>query len=324
MGDPLAAAWPSPAKEVIDSALVAQVATVTRDGRPVTWPMNPYLSPDGSTTDVSTGVTYPAKAERAKRNPRVGLLAGGGATPLVLMKAVATVRDEDLQANTDRYVHESRSKTAEAWRGQPRWLIRAQAWYWVRIFVELTPVEVRWWEGGALDGPGELWRGPDLPTTAKQGAPSSIRPAPWQKEPGDWHSRASYVLEQFGAPTLTVMAPDGFPVPVPCRRAVLVPGGFTLDLPESSPVAAAGGACLGFDRMDGGTSFKGQENAVFTGSVEAATGRFAVERLLPDFSLPSHGFAKYRNFLNARRRLSGRLASECARRGQPVPEIRLS
>jgi hypothetical protein len=325
MSGPLADAWPSPAKEVIAHTLVAQVATVTRDGRPVTWPMNPYLSPDGSTIDVSTGVTYPSKAERARRNRKVGLLAGGGAMPLVLVKAVATVRDEDLQANTDRYVRESRTKTAEAWRGQPKWLIRSQAWYWVRIFVELTPVEVRWWDSGTLEGPGELWHGPDPAMTARGEERSPIHSTPWQREPGDWRSRASDVSEQqFGPPTLTVMAPDGFPVPRPCRGAVLDGDGFSLDLPETSPVAASGPACLGFDRVYGTTSFKGQENAVFTGSLDAVTGRFTVARLLPDFSLPSHGWAKYRNFLNARRRLSRRLESECARRGQPVPKVRLS
>jgi hypothetical protein len=285
--------------------------------------MNPYLSPDGSTIDVSTGVTYPAKAERAKRNPRVGLLAGGGAAPLVLIRGIAKVHDEDLQANTDRYVRESRTKTGDAWRGQPKWMIRAQGWYWVRIFVHLTPVEVRWWGSGTLDGPGETWAAADHETPAPDTAPSSMRSAPWQREPGDWRSRAAYVVEQFGPPTLTVMSPDGFPVPLPCERAVLGPGGFALELPDSAPVVATGPACLGFDRMYGGTSFTGQENAVFTGGFDAAASRFTVERLLPDFSLPARGWAKYRNFLGARHRLSRRLETECARRGQPVPKIRL-
>jgi Pyridoxamine 5'-phosphate oxidase len=335
MTDPLASEWPLLAKDVIGQALVAQVATVTRDGRPVTWPMNPYLAPAGSTIDVSTGVTYPAKAERAKHNPKVGLLAGGGATPLVLIKALATVREEDLQANTDRYVRESPTKTAQAWRGQPKWLIRAQAWYWVRVFIELSPLEVRWWESGALDGAGELWRArvsaeetgetsAGEPTGTRVEARAPVPSAPWQRDPGAWRSRASYLFEQgFGPPTLTVMSPEGFPVPLPCRSAVLAREGFLLDLPESSPVAAEGSACLGFDRVYGGSSFAGQENAVFLGSIEGANGNFTVERLLPDFSLPDHGWAKYRNFLNARHRLSRRLDSECRRRGQPVPTIRL-
>ena len=67
----LAPAWSDELTEVFTSSLVCEYATLTRQGRPVTWPVTPYLG--GRTLDVSTGLTYPLKAERARANPRVAL-----------------------------------------------------------------------------------------------------------------------------------------------------------------------------------------------------------------------------------------------------------
>jgi hypothetical protein len=77
----------------------------------------------GRSLDVSTGLTYPAKAERARRDPRVCLLfadpvgSGIDAPPTVLVQGLATVRDCDLQANTDRYVRASMKRFPDAHEG---------------------------------------------------------------------------------------------------------------------------------------------------------------------------------------------------------------
>jgi len=95
-----------------------------------------------------------------------------------------------------------------------------------------------------------------------------------------------------------------------------------LSVPDLA-TTAAGPVCLTFDRVHGDGEFLGQENAAFTGAFSPDGARFDVERLLPDFSLPALGRAKHWAFVSARRRLNSRLASECARREQPVPQIRL-
>ena len=123
----------------IATSLACEYATLTHDGRPVTWPVTPYQGE--RTLDVSTGLTYPLKAERARRNPQValsfsdpaGYASSSGSTsrpPVVLVEGLATVRDADLQANTDRYVRESIPKVGTS--GTPWFLARTWAWYYAR------------------------------------------------------------------------------------------------------------------------------------------------------------------------------------------------
>src|SRR4051794_6053849 len=100
------AGWPSELWEVTKRFATCEYATLTAKNTPVTFPLTPYLGEDGRTIDVSTGLAYPAKAERVRRNPKVGILfsnpTGSGIekAPVVLVYALATVRDSDLQANT--------------------------------------------------------------------------------------------------------------------------------------------------------------------------------------------------------------------------------
>ena len=142
---------------MFERSVTVEYASLTRDGTPVTVPTTPYLGAGGETIDVSTGLTYPAKAERARRDPRVCLLfadpVGSGLDdpPVVLVQGLATVRDSDLQANTDRYVRVSMEKLPDVTKGQPRFVLRRLAWYYARIWIEVTPLHMRWWPSRDLD-----------------------------------------------------------------------------------------------------------------------------------------------------------------------------
>jgi hypothetical protein len=123
------AGWPDALTQVAERFVTCEFATLTRKNTPITYPLTPYLGEDGRTIDVSTGLSYPAKAERARRNPKVGMLfsnpAGSGIenAPVVLVLGEATVRDSDPQAAMDRYVRLGMTRFPEAYKGQPRFLI---------------------------------------------------------------------------------------------------------------------------------------------------------------------------------------------------------
>jgi hypothetical protein len=322
--------WPSDLAELTRHSLVAEYAGLTRDGRPVTWPVTPYLGEETGTIDVSTGLTYPAKAERARRDPRVAVLlssriAPGVADPaVVLVQGLATVRDADLQANLDRYVHDSQIKLPGIYTSSPRWALRRSAWYFARIYVQVTPLRITSWAGGRLDRDPEVWTAPEG-TTAPPSDPAPTGPSlgsGWAKPPGDWRPFAERA-EQLGAPVLTVAGADGWPLPVRCRDAERTADGFVVRPPAGIRVGG-GPACLTAHRHD--ESFSGQENVVLVGTAEPTDdGRVhvRVDRALSDWSITGSRLAKAAGFLAKGRDLGRRLAVESARRGQPAPRVHL-
>ena len=54
-------------------SVTAEFSSFNRAGSPVTIPTIPYVGENG-TLDISTGLTYPTKAERSRRNPQSSLL----------------------------------------------------------------------------------------------------------------------------------------------------------------------------------------------------------------------------------------------------------
>lgn len=98
-----------------------EFATVTTDGVPLSTPMLYSVELGGTTVDVSIGVSYPGKAERARRNPKVGLLIeapdGGPAVSISALRVIGA--------------------------GRPWDTLRQAYWYWARIFIHCVPVTIR-------------------------------------------------------------------------------------------------------------------------------------------------------------------------------------
>jgi hypothetical protein len=330
--DTMTAPWPAQLTPFLDAAVTTEYASLTRDGRPVAVPVTPYSG--AATLDVSTGLTYPAKAERARRDPRVALLfadpVGSGleAPPVALVQGLATVRDRDLQAGLDRYVRVSSAKLPGSYEGTPWFVLRRSAWYFTRIWVEVTPLRVTWWERGDLDAEPRVWSAPRGTTAPPSDpAPSGSTPPPWRPAPTDWHEAARRA-EHLGVPDVTLAGADGWPLPLPARLVERVDDGFVVTLPAGAPPSPAepGPACLTFHTH--AERFTGQENVtlvgtgVRTGSAGEERVHVRVERALGDFSLPGGRATRALSFFRAARRLDRRLAEEAARRGQPVPLVR--
>ena len=328
------AGWPTELLPLFRRAVTAEYASLTRAGDPVTFPVTPYVGDDGRTLDVGTGLTYAAKAERARRNPRVCLLyadpVGSGlvAPPVALVQGLATVRDRDLQANTDRYVRLIQARFPGVFNGQWRFLLRRMDWYLARVWVQVTPLRIRWWPAGRLDEAPREWVAP-AGTTAppSDAAPRGEQPPPWQEAPVDWRATARHAIRRLEHRDLTVVGADGYPACVPVAGVAEDPAGFRLWLARGVPAAAAGPACLTFhthpEDWPEGTS-AGQEHKVFVGQFAPTAGgaTFRVERLLGDWSLTGSRLTSTLGMLAKGRRLAPRLRAEAARRGQPVPRVR--
>ena len=319
------APWPDELTEVFATAVTAEYAGLTRLGTPVTVPTTPYVG-DG-TLDVSTGLTYPTKAERARRNPKVALLfadpVGSSVDhpPVVAVQGLAAARDGDLQANADRYVRDSAAKLPAATKGQPRFVLRRMAWYYARIWVEITPVRILWWPDRDLTSPPHEWTTPaSVVAPASDPSPAGHPPPAWTEPPPSWRDVASFALASLPWRDLTVVDGEGYPLCLPVARVEPVPSGFKLRLGDGAPALGGGPACITFH--DHADTFTGQENRTFVGRLSPEDGTFVVERALAHWSLAGGRARVAMGFLSSGWRLRGRLRAEASRRGQPVPIVR--
>jgi hypothetical protein len=322
------AGWPEELLPVFTQAVTAECTSLTRGGAPIMVPLTPFAEDGAGSLDVSTGLAFPAKAERARRNPKVCLLyadpVGSGLAdpPVVLVQGLATVRDADLQANTDRYVRSVLAKTPDAFKGIPKFLLRRLDWYFARIWIQVTPTRMWWWGSKSLDAePGE-WADSTPVAPSSDPVPPGKQPPAWLEAPADWRAAARASAGRLGHPDLSWVGPDGFPLAVPVR-AEQIGQGFRLRFGRCLPGVPQGRACLTFHSHP--ARFTGQENHSFVGDVSAAglDGVFCVDRLLADVSLTGNRLTAALGFLGKGRRLAPRLQAEAARRGQPVPRIRL-
>ena len=326
---PFEADWPTELLEVFERAVTCEYASLTRAAAPVTVPTTPYVGALG-TLDVSTGLTYPAKAERARRNPKVAMLfadpigSGTSEAPVVLVQGHAAVRDADLQANTDRYARVSLAKLPAAAEGQPKALLRRLAFYYARIWVEVTPQHIHWWPDRSLAGGPQSWHADrDLPLPESDPAPRGTQPPPWLDPPRRWEDVAARALRELPFADLTVVGDDGFPICVPVATGGMDGADVRLTIGAGAPELPQGAACLTVHGHD--ERFTTQENHTLMGTFARGDGGpcLHVERALADWSLTGNRLQRSVGFLRKGRRLGPRLKAEAERRGQPVPAVRL-
>jgi hypothetical protein len=309
---PLLAELPEHVAAMLRRTLVTEFATLSKAGVPIDTPVS-YFNPDDlATIDVATGLSYPAKAERARRNPKVGLLiAGSKDEPIVSIAGMAAVKDADLQANALRYIAE----TGFSRPGNPPWeQARNAVWYWTRMLIFVAPVTVRWWDNrAALESQPHLLRAPEgtaWPTSDP--APSGSISAP-NKWPGqDWRALAEQATGMGGTAHLTVCDEDGFPLPMPVRDVRLTDDGLAMRVPKGAPWQAVGKACLTY-----------YGNQTFVGEVSTVGGEalLTVERALPIHPFVADDSVMWDPDPELREALMSRLRHEVERRGQPIPEL---
>jgi Pyridoxamine 5'-phosphate oxidase len=296
---------PPAVREAFERFVTCEYTTIGSSKQPITWPVTPYYRQGGSTIDVTTGLGYPKKADDAQAHPSVSLLfsdpTGSGIDSgiQVLVQGTATVDDEDLKANADRYMQESGEKLPATKKMHPPKLLRpAFNFYYARIYIKVRPERVFVWADG------DLSEEPEIHDThleevrsghSEQAAEEHGAPAPT----GDpsWNERMAF-LGEHETGVVSWLAPDGFPIAVrvpftadPDRREIRID-----KEPAALPVRE-GRACLTVHRH--APDFTWQRNMQVRGTlVRTEEGlRLLPRKTVGGFEIPK-GLRRFRDFVS--------------------------
>ena len=298
----------------IECGVVAEFATVSAAGVPVDTPTFYFPSDDLATIDLATSLVNPAKAERVRRNAKVGMLMDGTADePVVSIRGLAAVRDTDFEAIARRYIAETGFRHIGP---DMTWEVaRKSVQYWTRILIEVTPARILWWDNpAAMDGPPHSWNAPaeTIYPPSDPAPPGRLSQGIWPARP--WAEVAQEAIARGRTPHLAVCDADGFPVPIGVRSFDLVEGGFKLTIPRGVPWPMVGKASL---------SFEGFQLFVGEASTEGSTTLFRVERALPQNMAARDPKGVLRQGEETLRKRQARLEEELGRRGKSIPAIPL-
>jgi hypothetical protein len=303
---------PGSVAHLIRSGFVAEFATVSTTGVPINTPLVTFTSEDLETIDAGTGLAYPAKAERARRNPKTGLLFEGAMDqPSVSISGLSTVHDSDFQANLERYLAEEilapylNPKIVDY-----ESVTRQAIWYFTRILICVKPVRIRWWRSrAATDDAPEEWCAPidSVYPPSDPAPPGEMSKAPWLA-PSSWQSSAQSALARKAPGHLTLLDAQGFPLPIRAREVHAHEEGFRLIMPKWLPWSA-GKATL---------SFEGVETFIGSAAFEVTEALMRIERAMPVLPMMADLTEVLHPKPATKAALMERLHHETERRGQPL------
>ena len=295
-----------PASALLSSSFITEFAYLTPRGEPLCWPVTPYWYPERGVLGIATGLAYPNKAHYARRHPRVSALFRGRGMQ-VLLQGDAVVLDEDLQANTDRYVREMRSRFLSAWLGLNPLSVKLLDFYLPRLWIEITPVRI-------LEGPP----GPQAQEPSESGAlpGPALAPGPERHALDQWVRRGDDGV-------VALAGPGGYPS-VACTGASMGPEGSILL--ERAP--GVGPATLTFHSQSlGGVRL---DALMARGWVVRSAGgpRFVPRRVVGFLGRDAGSRAPFMNIfplsqLPRAAALRTTLSRELARRGEVLPRLRV-
>jgi general stress protein 26 len=166
---------PGPVRELVETALVAELTVVDADGRPVTYPLIP-LYEDGRIY-MSSSSLFSRKLEHLRDDPRVAVsvtdpIATGGRADRTTIQGDARLLEDDPHTTWERILPLWRQKepAIEAYY-KMRFGIPL---YFERSLIEITPRRALYWSDGRADSTPEVSVAPEVsvgepvgPTTAE-------------------------------------------------------------------------------------------------------------------------------------------------------------
>jgi hypothetical protein len=303
---------PDTVKDLVKSGINSSFTTISSAGVPIDTPLLIFYKEDLETIDFGTGVAYPTKAERARRNPKVGLLIEGGKhEPVISIAGMAAVRDSDIQANTIRYISNVGHYGPSLM--QPWEVAHKAVWYWSRIIMEVMPKKIMWWDNrAAMDGPPHVLEQPAgtvYPTSDPAPAAKGTPPIDWPAT--EWHQHIQSYLDRKAIGQLSLFDDDGFALPFTARDVQLDGDTLVMDMPKGLPWTQTSGTA--------GFTFEGRATFVGDVSKDGSSYRFKVTRMLP--YMPMVIDSAQVLVPEGKEKLLERLRNELARRGQGIPDI---
>jgi hypothetical protein len=295
---------PQDVRDTFKRFVTCELTTVDARRQPITWPVTPYYEQGGPTIDVTTGLGYPKKADDARAHPSVSLLfsdstGSGLQQPInVLVQGTASIDDEDLKANAERYMRESGEKLPATKKMNPPKPIRGLfSWYYARMYIKVRPERVFVWHGADLAQEPEILgshleevrSGHSEEPPEEHGRPAGGAPA--------WDKRMEFLAEQDSG-VLSWLGPDGFPIAV--RVPITAdPSGREIRI-EQEPAGlplTEGRVCLTVHRH--APNFTWQQNMQVRGDL-LRTGdgvRLVPRKIVAGFELPSGRLTRFRDFI---------------------------
>ena len=140
---------PTPAAELLEQALVAELTVVDGHGRPVTYPLIPLW--DGERIYMTSSTLFSRKLEHIARNPRVSVsvtdpVSVGGRTDRVTVQGDARVIDDDPHGGWERLL--------PIWSAKEPAIVAflkervALPLFFERALIEIEPRRVLYWRDG--------------------------------------------------------------------------------------------------------------------------------------------------------------------------------
>lgn len=203
---------------IMSSYLTCEVATISRSGTPVAWPVSGVWRPADQTFVLSTSIGFARKALNVRRDPRVALLfsdpTGSGldlSAPdqpgQVLLQGEGVSPDEIVTSfarNADLWQRISAAQPSSRALSTGRLVRRLLDVYYMRLIISVTPVVVT----TRPAAPSVPLSVPTMP-----GLPAAVA-----RELGSFTSGVLARLDDDGRPTLERV------VPVAADGGLLVPG----------------------------------------------------------------------------------------------------
>lgn len=146
----MAGVLPLEVEELFDAALVGELTVVSRNGRPITYPLIPLY--DGQYVYLTSAVLFSKKLEHIKANPKVSLsLSDPVAVPAANFGRVTLQGDAEVIEDD---THEGWEELLPLWRAKEPVIDSfvkkrfAIPLFFERSIIRITPKRVLYWPGG--------------------------------------------------------------------------------------------------------------------------------------------------------------------------------